>query len=183
MIIHEINDLSNIYVTNLLRKNLTIVNDRRIIKNYHPDYEQCSSNLFYILHNGRYRAGKGTYYVIEDNGKYVCSAGWNEYEENSNIAFALTRMFTSPEYRGKYFVANNILTKSLEATKNYSKVWMTVNEHNKALYTWFVRASQNKKGALFNDWPNIYRSFKPIGKHIIYNSIQYVVELERNNND
>jgi acyl carrier protein len=78
-------------------------------------------------------------------------------------------------------VAQHILSKTLNEAKDYAKIWLTVNKYNKRLYDWFVRADQNKKTALFNDWPKIYRNFKPIGEKTIYNTTQYVVELIRNN--
>lgn len=181
MQIHEINDLSNARALSLLKDGLSKITDEQIIKNYHPDFAHISSNLFYILEHGRYGKGKGTYYVVEEQGEYVCSAGWNEYEIEPTIAFALTRMFVAPKYRGTYVVAKYILDKSLLATEKYEKVWLSVNEYNKTLYTWFVRANENKKTSLFNDWPDTYRNFKPIGQRIIYNTPQYVVELERKN--
>ena len=181
MVLHEIHDLSNQYVSNILTEGLSKITDPDIIANYHPAYSHEPANLFYVLRAGRFRESKGTYYVLEDSGQLVCSAGWNEYGEDPRIALALTRMYTDPLYRGKYFVAGNILTRTLEETKHYNNVWLTMNEHNKSLYTWFVRASQNKSTALFNDWPDIYRQFKPLGEKIIYNTKQFVVELKRNN--
>ena len=179
MQIHEIHDLSNRYVTDLMYYGLSEITDKNYIRNYHPDYANESSNLFAILDNGRYTQGTGKYFVIEQDGKYVCSAGWNKYELDPNVAFALTRMYASPKYRGQYLIGSNILPKTLEETATYSNVWMTVNRHNKVMYSWFLRLSQNKRTALFNDWPEIYKRFKPIGEKVIYNTKQYVVELER----
>jgi hypothetical protein len=79
----------------------------------------------------------------------------------------------------QYLIANNILTRTLEQTTHYNNIWLTVNEHNKALYNWFVRKEQNKRAALFNNWPEVYKRFKPIGKKTIYYTEQYVVELQR----
>jgi hypothetical protein len=42
-----------------------------------------------------------------------------------------------------------------------------------------VRKEKNKRAALFNDWPEVYKNFKPIGKKTIYYTEQYVVELQR----
>ena len=181
MIVHEIHDLSDSNIADLLARGLSKVTDENILVNYHPDYSDNSSNLFYIIRYGRYRKGLGKYYVIEEAGEYVSSAGWNEYEDDPTTAFALTRMYTDPVYRGQYLVAQNILSKSLRETQRYDKVWLTVNKYNKRMYDWFVRADQNKRTALFNDWPAIYRDFKPIGERIVYNTPQYVVELTRNN--
>ena len=177
MEMHEIHDLSNRYVNDLMYYGLSKITDETFIKNYHPDYCNEPGNLFAVLDSGRYKKGKGKYYIIEEAGKYICSAGWNEYDEDT--AFALSRMYTDPAHRGRYLVATNILSNTLEEIKNYKNIWMTVNEHNKMMYSWFVRASQNKRTSLFNDWPDVYRRFKPIGEKVIYNTTQYVVALER----
>lgn len=177
MNVFRITDLSNTKVISILRAGLSKVDDKYIIKNYHPDYADRPENLFFILNEGRYQEGKGAYFVIEENGEYVCSAGWNKYTHDT--ALALTRMYTAPKYRMQYLIAKNILVKTLEETKSYNNVWLTVNEHNKALYNWFVRKEENKRSALFNDWPEIYKSFKPIGKKNVYGIEQYVVELQR----
>jgi len=179
MIIHELHDNSNLDLLKLLGTELMKVSDPNIIRNYHPDYRDEHGNLFYVLRSGRYRKFYGKYYIVEDEGKIVCSAGWNEYEEDSNVALGLTRAYVSPEYRGQYPMAKYILPKIILETANYRKLWITVNEHNKMIYDWFVRASQNKRTSLFNDWPDIYRQFKPLNKMTIYNTTQYVVQLTR----
>jgi acyl carrier protein len=179
MIVHEIHNLDNAHVVNLLTAGLSGITDTDIIKNYHPDYAKEPGNLFYILNAGRYEQGQGKYYVLESQGEYVCSAGWNEYENDSSIAFALTRMYTSEQYRGQFLIAQNILTKTLVETESYPNIWLTVNEHNKSLYDWFVRVSKHRKTNLAIQWPEVYRQFKPLGRRVIYNTTQYVVELKR----
>ena len=181
MIVHEIHDLSNKKIVNMMGRGLRKITDPDILANYHPEYYDHPGNLFHIIKHGRYRKGYGKYYIIEEDGKYVCSAGWNEYESDPSIAFALTRMYIDTAYRGQYLVAQHILSKSLKETEQYAKIWLTVNKYNKRLYDWFVRADQNKRTALFNDWPEVYRSFKPIGEKSIYNTTQYVVEFTRKN--
>ena len=74
MIIHSVNDLSNFAVISLLKFGLCNITDSDIIKNYHPDYANEPGNLFFILKQGRYQLGKGAYFVIEENGEYICSA-------------------------------------------------------------------------------------------------------------
>jgi hypothetical protein len=179
MIVHEIHDLSNQYVVNLLKKGLSQIDNKSYITNYHPDYESTPGNLFNILKNGRYNLGHGKYYVIEDSGTYIASAGWNEYDIEPSIALLLTRMYTMPLHRMNYHVANNILPLALAEIKNYEHIWFICNEYNKKIYNWFVRVHEGKRGALFNDWPDIYRNFKPIGKKTIYYTEQYVMEYQR----
>jgi hypothetical protein len=167
-------------VVNVLARGLSKITDEDLAVNYHPDHADKNSNLFFILKYGRYRKGCGKYYILEDdNNNYVCSAGWNEYDDDPSIAFALTRMYVDPAHRTKYFVAEHILSKSLIEINNYEKIWLTVNKYNKRLYDWFVRADQNKRTALFNDWPDVYRRFKPIGEKMVYNTPQLVMELKK----
>jgi hypothetical protein len=176
MKLHKIHDSSNRAVIKLLEENLAEIIDEQYIQNYHPKYKDQPGNLFYILNepNGRYQ--RGCYYVIESDNEYVCSAGWNEYELNSNIALALTRAYVSPKYRTKYYLGNYILPEIIASTRTYNHLYITSNSYNSAIYQWFVRANQNKSTAMFNNWPEIYRKFKPIGILSIYHTQQFVVE-------
>lgn len=176
MILHEIHDLSNDIAVNLLKRGLSNITDERHLQNYHPDFSDSTSNIFCILKNGRYNKGK--YYIIEEDDNYICSAGWNEYELDSNIALMMTRFYVRPEFRQKYYATSHILPKALNEAKDYKYIWMSMNEYNKSLYTWFDRASKGKLPGLFNYWPDIYRKFSPIGKRDIYYTEQYVVEYK-----
>lgn len=175
-----INDSSNSYVMELLESELSKVTDPNIIENYHPGWSHTSANLFNILNNRNNRYKKGMYYVLEDNGKLVCSAGWNEYEMNPEIALALTRAYVAPDYRMQYSMAEYILPKIIDETRKYKHLYFTVNSYNKALYEFFVRAEQGKATGAFSKWPDIYKKFKPIGKKMIYNVEQYVAEYQEN---
>jgi len=182
MIIHEIHDLSNAHVINLLKNHLSSVTDHNIIENYHPDYDASFSNLFYILGHGRYKLGKGKYFVIEDMGEYICSAGWNEYELVPTIALALTRMFINKKYRSKFYIGNAVLPVIMQETRRYDKTWITSNSYNKSIYTWFERNHINRTPSL-EQWPEIYRQFRPIGLHTVYYTEQHVVEFLRTSDD
>lgn len=179
MKIYKIHNLLDRKPIELLKNGLASVTDEKIIKIYHPDYSKTSGNLFAILEEGRYAEGVGAYYVIEIDGKYAASAGWNEYELDRSIAFALSRMYTYPDQRGKYQIANHILPMTLRETEKYQRVWLTVNEHNMTLYKWFLRSASGKSTSLSNDWPDIYKKFKPIGKHNVYYTEQWVVEYQK----
>lgn len=169
MIVNEIHDLSNTRVIELLKIGLADV-DRHVADNYSPMNSHINSNLFYLLENGRYATG--TYYVVEEGGKYVSSAGWNKY--NDTTALLMTRLYVSEECRSQYFMGNLLLPRMFHATTEYDNVWMTFNLYNKALYDWFSRFDDKK-----NIWPDIWKNFKPIGMKTIYNTEQYVVELQR----
>lgn len=176
MILHEINNSSNSYVIKLLEDSFSKITNEDIAINYHPAFKNNTANLFYILNdiNGRYQ--KGCYFVLENKGEYLCSAGWNEYELDSTIALALTRAYIAPKYRTKYYLGSYILPKIIDTTKNYKHLFITADSYNSALYQWFVRANQGKKPGMFNDWPDIYRKFKPIGKKTIYYTDQFVAK-------
>jgi hypothetical protein len=117
------------------------------------------------------------YLLIEED--FLRNNRWNEYDLNSDVALMLTRMYTMPKFRMNYHIAKNILPLALEEAKAYPNIWFTCNEYNKKIYDWFVRVEQGKAGALFNDWPDIYRNFKPIGKQNIYYTEQYVIEYKK----
>jgi len=175
----EINDLSNTKIVDLLKFSFEEINDDKIIKNYHPDFHNEPGNIFYILDQGRYRKGFGKYFVVTIDNKYACSAGWNEYELNNNVALLLTRMYVAPQYRRKYIIGNNILPQCIAEADNYKHLWITANDYNKSIYTYFERSSQNKRTTLFDDWPDIYRKFTPIGKKTVYYTEQWVAEYNK----
>lgn len=178
MHLHELHDSSNEFVMSLLEESFSKISNTDIIKNYHPSYLTDPANIFYILNdsNGRYQKEKGAYYVLEDEGKYVCSAGWNQYDLDDNVALALTRAYVNPEYRTKYYMGEYILPEIIKNTRDYNHLYITADSHNSAIYQWFVRAASGKSPGMFNDWPDIYRKFKPIGKKNIYYTEQYVAE-------
>lgn len=183
MKIHYIHDDSDGHVIDILRTGLSTVTDERVIKNYNPDYAATPGNLFYILKQGRYRADHGKYFVITVDDKYVCSAGWNNYELETDVALVLSRMYVVPEYRGQYLVGKNILPLCIAETADYGRVWATVNDYNITIYKYFERIHSGKRATLFNDWPEIYRQFKPLGRRSIYYTDQWVAELNRTKND
>ena len=175
MIVHQINDLSNQHVVNLLKEGLTRVDNDNLIKNYHPDYTDYNGNLFYVLNKGRYL--KGTYYVLEEDGKYVGSAGWNEYTKD--IALLLTRTYLVPEQRQQRLLSTYILKDMINSALNYDKLWITCNGYNMGIYNGFVRLAENKSAGLKNSWPKIFAKFKPIGPKTVYHTEQYVVEYQK----
>jgi hypothetical protein len=179
MIVHEIHDLTNTYVKDLLINGISKIDKSSpYAKNYHPDYQNDNGNLFYVLDNGRYRKGKGKYFILEDNGEYVSSAGWNEYDLDPSIVLVLTRMYTDSRHRMNYHIAKYILPLIIEEVKHYKYIWGTTNEYNKKIYNWFVRISQGKSGSVDESWPDIYKKFKPIGIKNIYYTDQYVLEYK-----
>jgi hypothetical protein len=164
---------------NLLERELVCVDEAHLIENYHPDYKDNTANLFYIIKQGRF--AKGNYYVLfTDDGKFAGCAGWNEL--NRNTALALVRAYIPKQYRTNYIMGENILPKILEETRDYPKVWLTFNEYNKVMYDGFERMSKNKSSSLL-PWPFVYRKFRPIGQHTVNNTLQYVAEYERNDQE
>jgi hypothetical protein len=179
MQLHQIHDASNRFIIGLLEDSFSKIINSNLVKNYHPDYKNEPSNIFYILNDIKGRYNRGCYYVLEENNEYVCSAGYNEYELDSSIALALTRAYVDPKHRSKYYMGEYILPKIIENTTQYEHLYITADSFNSAIYQWFDRANTGKRPAMFNDWPDIYRKFKPIGKKNIYYTEQYVMELTR----
>jgi maltoporin len=167
MIIHSINDLTNTSVMHLLEENLSQIIDVNLAVNYNPKYKNNNANLFYLLDNGRF--SMGNYYVMQlESGEYVGSAGWNKYTDDTALAFV--RAYVPPNYRVNYYMAKYLMPKILEEAVEYKKLWITCNEHNKAIYNGLT------KTGLASAWPSEYKLFKPIGKHIVNYVEQYVAE-------
>lgn len=179
MQLHQIHDASNRFIIGLLEASFSKITASNLVKNYHPDYRNETANIFYILNDIKGRYNRGCYYVLEENNEYVCSAGYNEYELDSSIALALTRAYVDPKHRSKYYMGEYILPKIIENTTQYEHLYITADSFNSAIYQWFDRANAGKRPTMFNDWPDIYRKFKPIGKKNIYYTEQYVMELTR----
>ncbi len=175
MRIHKIHDLGDTRAINILEEGLRAIPEEQLVVNYSPDYREINSNLFYILNEGRYK--NGAYFIVEKDGKYVCSSGWNRYNETT--ALVLTRSYVAKEYRTQYLMASLLLPTMIEETASYENTWLTCNKNNPILYEWFVRAEQGKRPTIYADWPEIYKKFKPIGEMNIYYTQQLVAQLER----
>lgn len=178
MKLHTLQDSSNTYIIQLLEESFSKITNENLLKNYHPDYKNINSNIFYILNDSNGRYHNGCYYVLENKGEFVCSAGWNEYELDNNVALALTRAYVEPKYRTKYYMGKYILPKIIENTRQYRHLYITADSHNSAIYQYFIRAEEGKTTGIFNTWPEIYKQFKPIGTKDIYYTIQFVAEYK-----
>lgn len=182
MKIHEIHDTSNTTVIDILKHGLSRTNNSAYAKNYHPDYSDNSANLFYVLNSGRFRQGHGKYFVVTDDAdKYMCSLGWNEYDLDPTVAIVLSRMYIALEYRNQFIIGKHILPQVMTEAQHYERIWITANDHNKAIYNYFERVQSGQRATLFNDWPDIYKQFKPIGKHTVYYTPQWVAEYTKEN--
>lgn len=180
MKIHEIHDIHNSYVTDLLKDEFSKIQDPTFFENYHPNYKDRPANIFYILeHTNRYK--NGAYYVLENAGQYILSAGWNQYEYDPSIALIITRLYISPKYRRRLLMSEYILPKIIEETKEYFHTYVTVNEYNRNLYNSFIRA-RNKK-VLRHPHIELYRNLVPRGKMNIYFTEQEVLEYSRHENN
>lgn len=173
MLIHKIHDLrTNANVTELLIAGLSEnKHDDKTKRNYNPLYRDDPANLLYVLDEGRYETG--AYFVLEQDGKYCGSAGWNKY--NSTTALCLTRAYIPVHLRSRFLLAKYILPRIIEETVDFEKLWMTVNEYNKGIYDWIERMPRTTK----NWWPDVYSKFAPLGVTQIYNTKQFVMEYER----
>lgn len=176
MIIHKIHDLSNIKIVDLLKKEFSKIDNVNFLENYHPDYSNKPANIFYILQNtNRYK--NGAYYILENNGEYVLSTGWNEYEYKNDIALIITRLYISQLYRSKLLMSKYILPMLIEETQKYKHTYVTVNKYNKNLLNSFLRVS-NKK-ILRNQYSMLYKNLEYKGIMNIYFTEQHVLEYKR----
>jgi hypothetical protein len=170
MIVHSITDLAKSNIVSLLETGLSEASGDSLI-NYHPDYYKDPSNIFYLLNAGRFQ--QGNYFVLESNGQYMGSAGWYPY--SSDLALVLVRSYVPVGYRANYYMSEFIIPKFLEETTKFSRLWITMNDHNKIMYKAFERMSDGKSIT----WPDIYKLFRPIGQRTVNNVQQYVVEYLR----
>ena len=175
MIIHNIHDNKPSRAFELLKSEFVKITDDKSKENYNPYYAAIPGNFFYDLRNGRYKEGRGNYYVIEVNGEYACSAGWHRYDDK--IALMLTRTYVNLKFADLGYPGDCILPKLIEEAKDYNKMWITCNEHNKTIYNMLIRLSRSKPGAP-SQWPETYKKFRPIGQHKVYYVNQWVGEYD-----
>lgn len=179
MFLHSLKSHKDKHLVDFLKKNFSKIKETQLVRNYHPDFENESSNFFNILQNGRYE--NGNYFILEEDGKFCGSAGWNPYRyRNEIIALGLTRCYLSREYRNKWLLSKYFLPMILEETKEFKKLWLSVNEYNKTIYKGFELFAQGKPVGLGEPWPKIFSQFIPIGKKTIYFTKQYVLEWNKN---
>lgn len=181
MIIHTINDLSNTKIIDFLKRGLEeTIRLENGLENYHPDFSDNNANLFYILKQGRYK--NGNYFIMEEDGKYAGSAGWNPYfYENELLALGLTRAFVPVQCRTKFYLANHLLPIVLDQSISYKKLWITCNDYNFTIYQTLARLQLGKSSTFNSVVPSIYKKFVPIGKKIVNFKEQYVAEYIREN--
>ena len=160
MIVHSIHDNKPSHALELLKSEFVKITDDNSKENYNPHFAAIPGNFFYDLRNGKYKEGKGNYYVIEIDGSFVCSAGWHRYD--STTALLLTRMYVGLEYRNYQLGGKVILPLLLEESKEYNKRWITCNEHNKTIYNTILRDSSTNlfKGKNLHD-KQTFKSTKP----------------------
>lgn len=177
---YEIHDDSDSTVVTILENEFKkIPHSEPYVSNYHPSYSYKNSNIFYLLRNGRYIKGKGKYYIVCEENKYIASAGWNQYDYEKDVVLLLTRMFVTKEHRNHFHIGKYVLPMMINETENYNRLWITCNEYNKNIYNWFYRNSKNKAGSLSNQWPDIYKKFLPIGNREVNFVNQFVLEYKK----
>jgi len=180
MIVHSIKDLSNNPIVKLLQQGLEDLPEHDLAINYHPYFKDDYANLFYLLEHGRFEIGN--YFVMQtETGEYAGSAGWNRLDDNT--ALALVRAYIPLKFRTSYNMAKYILPRIIEESKAYNSIWITCNHYNKPIYDALVNLSNNKPAGMFNQWPADYKKFKPIGTKVVNNSVQFVAEYKREQND
>jgi hypothetical protein len=175
MLIYSIKDAKNKKLINLLKLNFSKINETNLISNYHPDFSNVPGNFFYILKEGRYLTGN--YFIMIKDDIFYGSAGWNSFDDK---ALLLTRAFIPTEFRRQYLFSKHLLPIMFNETHNYKKLWITCNDYNISIYNAITRLNNGKSAGLFDQWPSIYKNFKPIGKKVVNSVEQYVLEYKRN---
>lgn len=179
MNLHFLHDITDERIVSILKEGLSCVLDERIAKNYNPKYSEHNANLFYLLEHGRYRSSKGKFFVLENDGKFVACAGWNEYDGDSNIALILTRVYIAKGYRANYFLTKYFIPAIFPEVLHYPKIWITFNSYNKVIYDWFIKINNSgQNGFVAKKFP-IFKNFKSIGVQSVYFTDQYVIEYKK----
>lgn len=173
--VHKIHNLKNVTIIKILEEGLNNIKEQHLIENYSIDKKDSPANLFYQLNNGRF--SNGAYYVIEKDNKYIASAGWNRYDNDT--ALILVRAYTISEFRTQSLLADLLLPDMLNSCKDYKNIWITCNKYNKAIYNWFYRNSIGKSTTISNKWSDIYKNFEPIGIKTINYTEQYVIQYKK----
>lgn len=169
MIIHHINDMSDEYAVSLLSEGL--MHEKN--ENYNPHSCIATQNIFSKLQTGAFE--KGSYIILEDDLGYVGSSGWYEYDDD--IAIVFVRTFLRKDMRQQHLLSKYFLPEFLNT--KYKKLWITINEHNRALVYGFTRISKAQGSSVGFKWHDDFKKFKPIGKKYINGLDQYVIECER----
>jgi hypothetical protein len=168
MQIHKFNEFDKNKFTEILKKYFSTISDENYIKNYHPNFSESPENIFFLLTNKLYSSDYGSYFLVTHNDEYICSGGWLKYSQLENTALLLTRAYVNPSYRGKFYLAEFILPKCIEETKNYENKFITINQYNISLMKGFLRSG------ISNNWPSIYKKFNYIGIQNINYTDQFV---------
>lgn len=174
--IYTIHDDSNRDLVDLLKREFSKIQDVPYLENYHPDFSSNPANIFYILKDKNGRYNRGSYYILKNNDEYICSAGWNLYDYNPEIALALTRAYVSPIYRTKFYEGIYIIPEIIKAATKQKAIWITLNQYNYSLYKRFTRGYQGKSTGISSNWPEIYKKFKPSGKQVVNGVEQWILE-------
>ena len=175
MLIHELHNDRDCDGFRILKSGLENIAEHDLAINYHPFFSEDPANIFYLLKHGRYQTG--CYFVLEQNGKYIGSAGWNLFQDD--IVLCLTRAYFSKPARHRYYMAEYLLPKIFEQANQYSTFWITCNDYNKKIYDGLVQLHSGKRAGLYHSWPDVYKKFIPIGSKVVNNSVQYVAEYKR----
>ena len=157
MLIHSLKDHKNTTLLSLLQYNFSKITDDHLMQNYHPDFFDVPGNFFYVLKEGRFK--NGNYFVMEENGIYYGSAGWNRFEDK---ALLLTRAFIPEQFRRQYLFSKHLLPLMFKETMEYNTLWITCNDYNISIYNAISRLNNGKSAGLFDQWPQIYKIFKAV---------------------
>ena len=198
--VYELNDLSNPELVNILKEGLDsipISNYRGMEENYLYQYKDTPGNLFRILDDGRYL--NGAYYMLTDkDDNFMASTGWYMYQDETegDVALALTRTITHPNYRGTRgkvnlessddtvatlgMIKHRLFAPTLRAikAKHQGKIWITFNGKNVTFIKHGLRQKKFNKswssdlGLEDIKYENLY-----LGEKFIHYTWQHVLEL------
>jgi hypothetical protein len=143
------------------------------IANYEPKNHLSNTNLFYLLNSGRYHSGD--FYMLFEEGNFVGCSGWFEHEGS---IIAMSRAYLALKYRSQSVLAQSLLPLIISLNKDRRlPIIMTFNENRRQVYECFERIQAGKSFLLGQEWPEVFKLFKPKGKKKLFGYDQYIVEF------
>ncbi len=148
-----------LYLSNIARQD----ESNRMAKNYSMSLE---SNT--LLHSFLYKENfDKNFSVVEKEGLPVACASFYSLE---NYAVLLSRSYVVREHRNNWHLTELLERQLVNCDDNVLRVCF--NSPTASFYEYIRRKSNSYL-------PNIWYKFLPIGKHVINNTEQYVIEYDR----
>ena len=166
-------------LTNVARYVYDVSTDApEVRRNYSPTMEPHT--LLYKLAMNQYQEYLFGYHKdVAGTWRPALGGGYQITDEG---IFILSRLFVVPHYRMRLYIQHLLaaLVDHLERESPVvplgTKVTISFNKCNAALYEWFVRKASGRSAAIGKQWPEVFAVFTPAGLREVNNVEQYVCD-------